>query len=65
MSRRVLLVSHAVRTDVQHLSVFLAARLQAQGIEAVVPAAISAPVPEAGAAGAGAGAAGRAAARVR
>ena len=38
MSRRVLLVSHAVRTDLQHLSVFLAARLQAQGIEAVVPA---------------------------
>ena len=30
MSRRVLLVSHAVRTDLQHLSVFLAARLQAR-----------------------------------
>ncbi|MDO5712599.1 MAG: NAD kinase [Micrococcales bacterium] len=38
MTRRVLLVSHAVRTDLQHLSVFLAARLRGQGIEAVVPA---------------------------
>ncbi len=37
MSRRVLLVSHAMRTDLQHQSVFLASRLREQGIEAVVP----------------------------
>ncbi len=38
MTRRVLLVSHAVRADLQHLSVFLAARLRSHGIEALVPA---------------------------
>ncbi len=38
MTRRVLLVSHAVRTDLQHLSVFLAGRLSSHGIEALVPA---------------------------
>ncbi|GAB98328.1 NAD+ kinase [Kineosphaera limosa] len=38
MTRRVLLVSHAVRTDLQHLSMFLAHRLSEHGIEAVVPA---------------------------
>lgn len=37
MTRRVLLVSHAVRTDLQQMSAFLAGRLRGQGIEALVP----------------------------
>ncbi len=36
MTRRVLLVSHAVRTDMQHMRAFLAGELRRHGIEAVV-----------------------------
>ena len=36
MTRRVLLVSHAVRTDMQQMRSFLAGELRRHGIEAVV-----------------------------
>lgn len=38
MTRRVLLVSHAIRADLQHLTIVVAGMLNEAGIEAVVPA---------------------------